>query len=72
MRKVAQKFVRDNMQQKIQNHMKTLYPNFEFEHQFLKLPVYPKVILYTNVPSVDRLISQYPRLYAGSSPSSSS
>lgn len=58
MRKVAQKFMRDNMQQKIQNQMKKLNPNFEFEHQFMKLPNYPKVILYSNAPAVDLFISQ--------------
>ena len=60
MRKVAMKYMRDNMQQKIQNQMKNFHPNFEFEHQFMKLPNYPKIILYSNVPGVDQFISQYP------------
>lgn len=72
MRKFAQKFMRDNMQQKIQNQMKSLYPNFEFEHQFMKLPTYPKIILYSNASSVDQFISQYIPLNSGSSLSSSS
>lgn len=72
MKKVAQKFMRDNMQQNIQKQMKALYPNFEFEHQFLRLPVYPKIILYSNVASVDHFISQYILIDSGSSPSLSS
>lgn len=72
MRKVAQKFMRDNMQQKIQNQMKSLNPNFEFEHQFMKLPTYPKIILYSNASSVDQFISQYIQINSGSSQSSGS
>lgn len=72
MKRTAQKFMRDNMQTQIQKQMKALYPNFEFEHQFLRLPIQPKIIVYSNLASVDRFISQYIPFHSGSSLFSSS
>ena len=58
MRKIADKFFRDNMQQSILNQVRKAHPNFEFEHRFMRLPVYSKIILYSNVQSVDSFASQ--------------
>ena len=58
MRKVAQKFIRDNQESKITSMFKSLYPNFEYEHRLLKMPIFPKIVVYSNVASVDRYLEE--------------
>ncbi len=58
MRKLASKFLRDNLDNKITNEFRKVYPHFEFEHRYRRMPTYPKIILYSNLASVDRFIEQ--------------
>jgi hypothetical protein len=60
MRKASEKLFRDNFNNMVTNQYRKLYPHFEFEHKFRRLPLYPKVILYSNVPSVEKFAEQYP------------
>lgn len=56
MRKITNKFWRDNFEARVTNQFRKMYPHFEFEHQFRRLPIAPKIVLYSNVPSVDKFI----------------
>lgn len=58
MRKIANKMFRDNYETLINNKFRRLYPHFEFEYSFLRLPSYPKIVLYSNVPTIDKFVSQ--------------
>lgn len=60
MKKYMAKAIRDNYDTNVLRAFRKFYPNFEYEHRFLKLPLYPKIILYSNVASVDRFLEQYP------------
>lgn len=56
MRKIANKMFRDNYETLINNKFRRLYPHFEFEQSFLRLPAYPKIVLYSNVPTIDKFV----------------
>lgn len=58
MRQVANKFIRDNLDNRITNQFRKAFPHFEFEYRFRRLPIYPKIVLYTNVGSAERYIEQ--------------
>lgn len=73
MKQSAKKFLRDNLDQRIQAGMKALYPHFEFEHRLMHSHLPTNIVYYSNYASVDSLIfSTYASPHLGSSPSTGS
>lgn len=58
MKTVFRKMARDNMEAKIVEQYRQLFPHFEMDAQFMRVPTYPKIVLYSNVASVDRFIEK--------------
>lgn len=59
MKKLANKMMRDGFENSVTNAFRKMYPNFEYEHRLRRLPLYPKIVLYSNVASVDRFMEKY-------------
>ena len=59
MKKASQRLFRDNFDNLVTERYRKLYPHFEFEHRFRRLPLFPKVVLYSNVSSVEKFVEQY-------------
>ena len=59
MKALNEKFLRSNMERIIVQHYKNIYPHFEFEQNARKVPLYPKIVVYSNVASVDKFLEQY-------------
>lgn len=58
MKKLAQRLFRDNLDTNVLHQFKKKYPHFEYERKFRRIPLYPKIVLYSNVTSVDRFLEQ--------------
>ena len=58
MRQVYKKVMRDNMDVHIRRTMKEIYPHFEMDINSMRVPAFPKIVLYSNVP-IDNFLAEY-------------
>ena len=72
MNTIFKRYLRDNLEAHIVQNYRRIFPHFEMESQFMRIPTHPKIILYSNVASVDKFIEKLQIPNSASSPSSSS
>ena len=59
MKTLAQKMLRGRVEQDIIKGLKKKYPHFEIEQSMRKVPINPKIVVYSNVASVDKFLEEY-------------
>lgn len=71
MKAVANKYMRARLEVDTIKQLKKQYPHFEFEHRIRKVPIYPKIVVYSSVASVDKFLERYYSSYLESCPPTS-
>ena len=56
MKTVFKKMMRDSMEDRIIRRFRQIYPHFEMDASILKVPPFPKIILYSNAPLLNPFI----------------